>query len=652
MGEQRVLQVLDEERTRAFTRAVLSDIWALEQLLTGGQIESGVRRIGAEQEMFLVDRNMRPAPIVAPMLRLLNDSRYTTELAKFNLEANTDPKVLSGQCLRALESELNELLDLARKNARSLDADVLLAGVLPTLTLSDLTLANLTDSPRYHELNRMLSEFRGSKFTVYIKGLDEIQVSHDNMMMEACNTSFQMHLQVDPQEFVAMYNIAQAITGPVLAAAVNSPMLFGKRLWAETRLALFQHSVDERSEVEQARFRPSRVSFGHAWVRDSVLDIFRENVARFRILLTHAIDEEPATVLERGEVPRLSALCVHNGTVWHWNRPCYGILHGRPHLRIENRVLPSGPTIQDEVANAALFYGLMSSLLQEYGPIDSVMTFEDAVANFNAAARYGLNAQMKWVHGRCYSASELLLKHLIPLAHSGLAVAGVDSEDADRYLGIVEERVDRGQTGAQWTVRSMAALQRHGTPEVGSRLLVSAMLRAQQTGEPVHRWPLPEREETGDWRENCRTVSQYMSTDLYTVRPDDLIDLVASIMHWEHIHHVPVEDRDGRLVGLVSQRDLLVLLAQGSTMNRSHVPVHSVMKKAPVTVTPETSTLNAINLMRERRIGCLPVVRDGKLVGIVTTNDMLTLAGKLFENGLRERGVNHGGTEARRLEKD
>lgn len=635
MGEHKVDQNSDDAKVRAFTRALLSDLAALQKMLETGQIESGVSRIGAEQEMFLVDRNCRPAPVSHEVLQALNDPRFTTELAKFNLETNLPPLDFTGSCLRTMEHQLDELVGLARKAAESMSADVVLAGILPTLTLADLTLDNMANVPRYHELNRILSKTRGSSFQVHLKGLDELHVTHDNMMLEACNTSFQIHLQVSPENFRDAYNLSQAITAPVLAAAVNSPVLFGQRLWAETRVALFQHSVDERTTTDHERYRVPRVTFGRGWVKETILEIFRQDIARFRSILTHAIDEDPEQVLARGEAPRLSALRLHNGTVWRWNRVCYGIHDGRPHMRIEHRVLPSGPTIVDEVSNAAFFYGLMNSLKEEYGPIDKVLDFEDATANFFAAARHGLKAQLHWVNGSMLPAQELVLNHLLPLARAGLKRAGIDSTDIDRYIGILEERTRSGQTGAQWCLRSLAGMKEAPNAETRNRTLTAAILQRQKIGEPVHHWSIAQLDGVENTLNNYRTVGQFMVTDLHIVHPNDLIDLVASIMHWERIRHVPVEE-DGRLVGIVSQRDLLTLLAQGSPLNRSQVPVHVVMKKNPMTVTPETPTVEAIKIMRTNRIGCLPVIRNDRLVGLITVFDLLAVSAKLLEHSLAE----------------
>jgi len=638
MGQHDVYQEADENKLKAYMKALLNDLRALELMLETGRLESGVRRIGAEQEMFLVDRNLNPAPVAQEVLKGTNDERLTTEIARFNLEANLTPLAWGGNCLRQMHKELDEVIALARASAQGFGADVLLTGILPTLQQSDLSLDNLTPNPRYHELNRSVSRLRGGAFNIHIKGVDELQITHDNMMMESCNTSFQIHLQVGPEEFVPLYNLAQLITAPVLAAAVNSPLLFGHRLWQETRLALFQHSADTRSNALQMRSHPTRVGFGEHWLKGSVLELFREQIARFRIIMNIDGDEDPISVLERNEVPRLSALRLHNGTVWPWNRACYGVTGGRAHLRIENRALPSGPTTLDEVANAAFFFGLMSALPAEYGEIDKQMAFDDAKSNFFAAARHGLKAQFTWLGGKSYTATSLILEHLLPLARAGLKESLIESEDIDNYLGVIKERVLSGQTGAQWTRRSLAAMNEQGTRDIRLRTLTAFMLARQQGGEPVHSWPIikmDEKDEMDEWRRSYQTVRQFMSTDLFTVRPNDLVDLAANVMDWRHVRHVPVEDGEGRLVGLVSHRTLLRLLVRGipGGSNES-MSVSSIMKFNPLTVTPQTPTLEAIKLMRENKVGCLPVVEADRLVGIVTAYDFLIASASLFEKYL------------------
>src|SRR5215813_4206318 len=449
MGEHNVEQHVDEKKSQAFMKALLEDLCALTCMLEEGCIESDVTRIGAEQEMFLIDRYLRPAPVSLEVLKHAHDARLTTEIARFNLEANLTPFELANNCFSRMEQELAEVIEIARNSAATQNAEVLLSGILPTLQKSDLTLDNLTPVARYHELDRGVIRLRGGPLSIHIKGLDELHLTHDNIMMESCNTSFQIHFQSNPKEFANHYNVAQAITAPVLAVAVNSPLLFGQRLWQETRVALFQHSTDERSRPQLARNQPTRVSFGDRWLQDSVIELFHDQITRFRPIMISEPDENPFAVLARGETPLLSALRMHNGTVWRWNRACYGVAEGIAHLRIENRASPSGPTIRDEIANTAFFVGLMVAGPEEYGDIATSMNFDDAKDNFFAAARHGLNAQLSWLDGKSLSAASLILNHLLPLARTGLKHVNVDASDIDKYLGTVKGRVRGGKTGAK-----------------------------------------------------------------------------------------------------------------------------------------------------------------------------------------------------------
>jgi len=635
MGEKHVEQGFDEQKLQAFMSAVLDDLRALDYMIDHGCIESGVRRMGAEQEMFLVDRHLRPAPIAVELLAGLKEPRLTTEIARFNLEANITPQLIAGNCFTRMELELNELMAKTRERAAELGADVLLAGILPTLRQSDLTLDNLTPNPRYLELNRAVTKLRGGPFSIHIKGLDELQIEHDNMMMESCNTSFQIHFQVGPKEFAGAYNTAQAITAPVLAAAVNSPILFGKRLWHETRLALFQHSADERSRLLQSRSQPTRVGFGDRWLKNSVLELLQDQLTRFRPIMISLPDQNSLEMLSRGEIPALSALFMHNGTVWPWNRACYGVSNSVAHLRIENRALPAGPTVVDEVANTAFFIGLMLALPQEYGDIAERLNFDDAKANFFAAARYDLHAQLTWLDNKTLSAARLIEEQLLPLARAGLKDAGVDAADVDKYLGIISERVSTRQTGSRWILKSLASMENLEPKDCRYRELAARMLQQQREEKPVHKWEIMSPGEDTDWSQSYQTVEQFMSTDLFTVRPDDLLDLAASVMDWQHVRHVPVEDEQGRLVGLITHRALLHLLVKGSpSPAEKALTVRDLMKTDPLFVSSSTPTLEALEIMQSNRIGCLPVVDDGKLVGILTSYDFLAGAARIFREHL------------------
>jgi CBS domain-containing protein/gamma-glutamyl:cysteine ligase YbdK (ATP-grasp superfamily) len=636
MGEHKVEQHVDEKKSQVFMKALLEDLRALAFMLEDGRVESGVTRIGAEQEMFLIDRYLRPAPVSLEVLDEASDPRLTTEIARFNLEANLTPLELTGNCFSRMEQELEHLLGLARSAAAKQNADILLSGILPTLQKSDLTLDNLTPVARYYELDRGVIRLRGGPLSIHIKGLDELHLTHDNIMMESCNTSFQVHFQSNAKEFANHYNIAQAITAPLLAVAVNSPLLFGQRLWQETRVALFQHSTDERSRQQLARNQPTRVSFGDRWLQNSVVELFHDQITRFRPIMIIEPNENPFHILARGETPSLPALRLHNGTVWRWNRACYGVTDGVPHLRIENRALPSGPTVVDEIANAAFFTGLMAALPHVYGEISTRMSFDDAKMNFFLAARHGLDAQFQWLDGESHSAPALVLDHLLPLARQGLIEAQVAVADVDKYLDIVEERAQSRQTGAAWIMKSLCAMDNSTSKDARQRKLTSTMLANGKKGEPIHRWSIIQETEPDEWEDGYRTIGQFMSTDLFTVKPDDLIDLAASVMDWRHIRHVPVEDEDGRLAGLVTHRGLLRILNNGNRAGTDDAPttVREVMIADPVTVSPATSSLEAIQIMRSNRVGCLPVVENDQLVGIVTSYDFLEAAARLFQQHL------------------
>ncbi|HEX6201071.1 MAG TPA: glutamate-cysteine ligase family protein, partial [Thermoanaerobaculia bacterium] len=634
MGEPSVREGRDPEDLRVFTQKLLTDLEVLARMIDEGRFENDVRRIGAEQEMFLVDREGRPAPMAERVLATLADPHFVHELALFNLECNLDPLVLESDCLSRFEHQLRGLLAKARAAAAEHGCRIVLTGILPTAEASDLVLENITPNPRYHALNEAILRLRRGPFDIRVKGFDELIMRAESVMFESCNASFQVHFQVRPEEFARLYNVAQAVAAPVLAAAVNSPLLFGKRLWRETRIALFQQSIDTRRPTAHVREQSPRVSFGRRWIDDSILEILREDVSRLRVLVSMAIDEDSEAELEAGCTPRLRALTLYNSTVYRWNRPCYGISDGKPHLRIENRILPSGPTPADEIANAAFWFGLMRGMTAEHGDISRAMSFETAEENFIAAARLGLQAQFTWPGRPSVPAAELILHDLLPLARKGLDELGIDSSDADRYLGILQERVERHQTGSQWILDSLTHLGDDGNKAERLAALTLATIERQETNEPVARWRPASLAEAGGWRKHYSKVRHFMATELFTVHEDELVDLVAALMDWEHIRHVPVEDDRHRLVGLVTHRTLLRLLSQGKIAPGKPIPVSEIMHRDLVTIPPDTPTLEAVALMQEHGIGCLPVVEeDDHLVGIITDRDFLNMSAQLLEEG-------------------
>jgi CBS domain-containing protein len=634
MGEQNVKLNDDESTHQEFMKSLLTEVHALERMLDTGLIESGVRRIGAEQEMFLVDRAHKPALKALEILDIVDDERFTHELGLFNLEANLSPHRLGGDCLSLMEKEAQEIYLKARETAERVGCEIALVGILPTLTKDNLGLDSMVPTPRYYALNDAIKALRGDDFEFTINGIDQLVVEHDNVMLEACNTSFQVHFQVSPENFAKNYNIAQVVTAPLLATAVNSPVLLGKRLWHETRIAVFEYSVDTRSKVHQERGLKPRVHFGDRWLEESVTEIFKEDIARFRIVLTTETEEDPLGMIDQGIMPSLNALRLHNGTVYRWNRPCYGVHNNVPHLRIENRVIPSGPTVLDEIANAAFFYGMMAGMTEQVTDIREYLTFADVKSNFLAAARDGIRAQMNWFNDTHLPAKELVLEQLLPLAREGLQEAGINQDDIDRYLGVVHDRVIKRRTGARWALESLENMKDMGTEDQRMRCIVSSMVEQQSTGKPISDWSLAAYCQEQDWRESYRTVGLFMTRDLFTVRPDDIVDFAATLMDWRHIRHVPVEDDKGMLVGLVSHRALLRLVAQGRMGKDHRVTVEEIMNPEPITVHPDTSTVEAIQIMRREGLACLPVIRDNKLVGIVSEHDLIIVASHLLESQL------------------
>jgi len=625
MGEHRVHDTSDEQRTQTFVRAMLNDIRALEVLIEQDLIERDMHRVGVEQEMYIVDADGYPAPISDQLLDRLADARFTTELARFNLEANLDPQPIGGDFLRAMESSLDEVLRQANSAADEVGAHIVLTGILPTLQDKHVSLANLTPETRYKCLNDTCMAARGGTIKLEIDGVDHFEFSHDCAVIEGANTSFQFHLQVAPDEAGALYNLAQLITAPLLAVAANAPVLLNRRVWHETRVALFERTFEYRSTPELARNVPTRVGFGETWIGDSVLDIFRENAMRHHVIMVSDPVDDSLQLLREGRIPDLSALALHNGTVWRWNRLCYGITDGKPHLRIENRALPAGPTIVDQVANAALFYGLMQGLETDAKKIPQRIAFEDARLNFFSAAQHGLDARFTWLDGCRQGARELLLQELIPIARNGLEALKVPNTDIDYYLGVIEARTNSGRTGARWLLDSLEnvpAEEREGV----CRDAVKIMRERQGRALPVHAWELIVPSTEADNMKANIKVSDVMTTNLFTVRPQDLLDLATSTMAWRHVRHVPVENTAGELVGLLSTRELLRLHSAEAEARDQPIPVSALMQPDPLTISPDVSLDDACLRMLETDSGCLLVVARGQLLGIVTERDLLEAA--------------------------
>lgn len=606
----------NREARGEFIRHLLQDIRSLEYMLENNLIESGISRIGAEQEFCLVNENWRPSKKSQEILLALNDKHFTTELARYNLEINLDPFELKDQCFTQAQNQLQELLGLAEEIANEFGNRTLLTGILPTISKTELGLEFMTPAPRYFAMNETIREHRGADFELRLRGVDELSIIHNSVLFEACNTSFQIHLQIEPDDFISSYNWSQAISGPVLGLATNSPLLLGRELWSETRIALFQQSIDTRNSSYALKDQQARVNFGKEWSKGSIVDIYKNDVAGHKVLLSPEIEEESMAMLKKGKIPKLSALCMNNSTIFRWNRPCYGVNDGVAHVRIENRYIPSGPSITDEIANFAFWVGLMKGRPAKYDDMPNAMDFREAKSNFIKAARTGKESVMHW-EGKAISNRDLVEKELLPMAYDGLKRVGIDPESIEKHLGVIAERT-ASKTGSQWMVNNYRELRKDLKQDDALLALTKSIYEQQQSGKPVHEWGGVSKMET---HEAAKYVGHIMSTQLFTVSENDHADLATSIMNWKGIHHVPVEDASGNLCGLLTWTHMKRHQAKG--YDTDDQLVSDIMTREVATVLPETKIEDAIRIMKRNEYGCLPVARENHLVGIITINDVL-----------------------------
>jgi CBS domain-containing protein/gamma-glutamylcysteine synthetase len=638
MGVQSVFLADNPQQTQDFMRAVLCDMQALEYMIDHNWIESGVRRIGAEQEMCLIDKFGRPASINMEILKDWNPEWLTTELARFNLECNLNPQAFEGDCFAKVEAEIMGYLKEITKKIGKRDAQILLTGILPTIRKTDMQRDNITPVPRYYALLDSLRAMRGDDHEVFLSGIDELRLKHDSPFLEACNTSFQVLLQVSAEEFVKMYNISLAIAAPVMAVAANSPLLFGKRLWHETRIALFEQSIDTRVSHDHLRERSPRVTFGNDWLHHSILDIYREDISRYRPVLSTDIEENSLEMVHNGQVPKLRALQVSNSTVYRWNRPCYGITNGVPHLRIENRILPAGPTVLDEVANAAFWLGLMQGMSLRYDDLRTLTDFSDVSDNFTKSTRYGMDSKFTWFHNEKIGVVDLVKNQLIDIAKEGLRHQKVDEADITKYMDVIEGRCDAHCNGARWQLLGFNHLRKQTNKDETLTTLTAAMLKNQNTNQPVHTWKMPELTDLIHYEPTQLRVEDFMTTDLMTVQKDDIPELVANIMNWQQTRYIPVEDSSGKLVGFITARMLLkhfVEQANHKTNDNNTLLVKDIMFENPITVTPDTLLGEALDIMELNTLDCIPVVKAGELVGILSEMNVIEISRRLLRRAKR-----------------
>ncbi|HYO04717.1 MAG TPA: glutamate--cysteine ligase [Mycobacterium sp.] len=491
MGEDVTQTEYSREQRLQYRRKVELSLDVFETMLTQSSFDFDRPLTGMEIECNLVDADYQPAMTNREVLASIADPAFQTELGAYNIEFNVPPRPLPGRSAFELEDEVRASLNAAETKANSDGAHIVMIGILPTLMPEHLSAGWMSESARYQALNDSIFTARGEDILIDIGGPERLTLQSASIAPESACTSMQLHLQVSPGDFARNWNAAQVLAGPQLALGANSPYFFGHELWAETRIELFAQATDTRPEELKAQGVRPRVWFGERWIT-SIFDLFEENVRYFPSLLPEVSDEDPIAELAAGRTPTLPELRLHNGTIYRWNRPVYDVMNGRPHLRVENRVLPAGPTVVDMLANSAFYYGALRALSDEDRPVWTKLSFAAAERNFVASARSGMDARMYWPGLGEVAPDELVLRELLPLAHEGLERWDVSKDVRDRFLGVIEGRAKTGRNGAVWQVETVRALQERGLarPQALAEML-RLYCERMHSNEPVHTWDGP-----------------------------------------------------------------------------------------------------------------------------------------------------------------
>jgi len=479
----------DEEYVQAGVR-LRENLEALRMLLDRPRFGVGPPSLGAELEMCIVDRDAQALPVNREVLEASNNPQLQFELDRFNLEYNLAPVAAAGKPFGAMQAELEAMLTSLNGVAADFGGHMIAVGILPTLRLKQLQNGAMTDLPRYRALANGIKRIRGENFRIRIDGDEPVDEVVAHLAMEGANTSFQLHLRIDPDDFADTYNAAQLVTPLALAVAGNSPFLLGHSLWHETRIALFKQAVDTRGATSHEWRRAARVPFGHGWVRRGAFELFAESCLLYPILLPICGDEKPLDVVRDGGIPELFELRLQQGTIWNWNRPVYDAADGG-HVRIEFRALPAGPTPVDMTANAAFICGLTVGIRERVDTLLPAHPFRYAVYNFYRAAQYGLQAELLWpdldsTSPRVVTATELC-RQLLPVADAGLSALNVDQDERHNLLGIIEARLDSETTPAVWQ-RRVVEEQGGGDRWKALAAMVERYMENSNSGRPVAEW--------------------------------------------------------------------------------------------------------------------------------------------------------------------
>ena len=477
MGQEIKTRHFSHNDFKNFTQHLEAETQLLEQWFTDNQLSSHNLVGGYELEAWLIDKQGQPSPSNQQFLERANSPLLTPELAQFNVELNSEPADIKTNMLSQFELDFKNHWTYCQQHAESIGCRLLSTGILPTLTEHHLTLKNISNLRRYSALNeQVLKQRDGEAFHLNINGRQSIKNDYNNVMLEAAATSLQIHLQVPQQQAVRYYHAAIIISAPMVAISANSPFLFGKDLWSETRIPLFEQSVNVGGFKGASHGPIQRVGFGTSYARNSLMECFEENLQHFPVLLPMRFDNKK---------DELKYLSLHNGTIWRWNRPLIGFdKDGTPHLRIEHRVMPSGPSITDNIANMAFFYGLVYYYANLQTAPETQLEFAMARDNFYTAAQHGMQEKINWPGCERCSIRHLILHRLLDHAESGLNALGLDNKDIEYYLGIIQSRAEHNQTGSDW---QRSFVEKHG-PDM--QRLTQTYYQNQQQGEPVHCWDL------------------------------------------------------------------------------------------------------------------------------------------------------------------
>lgn len=617
MGDFHIKAIGSIEERNDFYRQIFTDLKVFDYMIEHGLIDNGDNTIGAEQELTIIDTFGNPKPISVEFLEQINDEHYTNELARFDLEINLDPMSLGGDCFDTYEENLKQLLQKGQTNAEKWDASLFLTGILPTIVREHLDFEFMTPVERYKVLSNELLKLRGKKFEIFLQGVDDLNLKLDSILFEACNTSFQSHLQINPAKFREQYNWAQMLSGPVLSCCTNSPLLFGKELWSENRIALFKQSLDTRNFNSHYREKLPRVYFGKDWLYGSPTELWKNDVARFPLIFRGEGEEDADKQLKNGVTPWLKAVRLHNGTTYTWNRLCYGVQDNNAHIRLECRYMPSGPTVTDEIANLAFWVGLMKATPEKklFWKNEDFRVSKD---NFYKAARTGIQSVMSWF-GKRYQAPRLIEKLLLPLAETGLQNCNISSASINKYLGVIQNRVATQNTGAEWQVRNFRNLTKKFKPTLAAKILVLESLNRQRENLPV-----------GEWRDISTTnlqiyfgnyfsemkVSDIMSTELYTLKDEATVFMAKKVMEFRNFNHIIVENEFYEFKGVLSKK----LLESHSLKDDTLLKEIELPDQNKVTVSMLVT--EAQKIFESDPDCALIVMERDKVIGIVTEKDL------------------------------